>query len=155
MCVSRAFIHFQCHEFQDAIKYCRQSLTYDAKYAPAWRCIALIEWYQGLRLKAIEHLNKSLKLFPMNPYCLRSAAIANAMMGNFQDAVHMMQAAVEIGGNTNILSWRAAGQITYLYDRRGDAKHRAIAYLQRACDLSNQLDLEAGRLLGQVLIPSL
>jgi tetratricopeptide (TPR) repeat protein len=119
LCVTRAYYHFQQKQLPDAIKYCRQSLKYDSKYSPAWRCIALIEWSQGQRVQAIDHFKKSLKLFAMNPYCLRSAATANALMGNFQEAVHMIQAAVEIGGVTHALSWRAAAQITYLYGKRG------------------------------------
>jgi tetratricopeptide (TPR) repeat protein len=161
LCLTRAYYHFQQRQLPDAIKYCRQSLKYDSKYSPAWRCIALIEWSQGQRPQAIDHLRKSLKFFAMNPFCLRSAAIANAIMGNFQEAVHMIQAAVEIGGMTHALSWRAAGQITYLYDKReptaggggggGDKTTlKAISYLQQAFKLSNELDFEAGRLLGQV-----
>jgi hypothetical protein len=67
-------------------------------------------------------------------------------MGNFQEAVHMIQAA---------LSWRAAAQITYLYGKRGtepgaepgdgdgDVKLKAISYLQQAFKLSNHIDFEA------------
>jgi tetratricopeptide (TPR) repeat protein len=155
LCISRAYLHFQRREYPEAVKYCRQSLKFDSKYAPAWRCIALVEWYQQgqQRPQALDHFNKSLKLFPMNPYCLRSAAVAHALMGRFQEAVHMIQAAVEIGGTTHSLSWRAAGQITYLYDHRAEAKQRAVSYFQKAYELSHQLDFEAGRLSGQV--PSL
>lgn len=154
LCISRAYLHFQQREYPEAIKYCRQSLKFDSKYAPAWRCIALVEWFQGQqRTEALNHFCKSLKLFPMNPYCLRSAAVAHALTGRFQDAVHMIQAAVEIGGTTHALSWRAAGQITYLYDQRTEAKQRAVLYLQKAYELSHQVDFEAGRLRGQVSAP--
>lgn len=86
----------------------------------------------------------------MNPYCLKSAAIANAIMGNYQEAVYMIQASVDIGGNISSLTWRAAGQITYLYEKQSDSKQKAIYYLQKAFELSKNLDFEAGRLLAQV-----
>jgi tetratricopeptide (TPR) repeat protein len=176
LCVCRAYLHFQRREYPTAIKYCRQSLRFDSKYAPAWRCIALVQWFQGQpqgggqglglgqRAVALSHFNKSLKLFPMNPYALRSAAVAHALMGRYQEAVHMIQAAVEIGGNTHALTWRAAGQISYLFDegqghghgqgqgeREREVKQRAVLYFRKAYELSGQLDFEAGRLSGQVL----
>jgi tetratricopeptide (TPR) repeat protein len=150
LCMAHAFIFLQCKDYTNALKYSKLSLKCDSRYSPAWRCIALVEWQQQLRQQAVSHFKKSLDLFPMNPYCLRSAAIANAIIGNYQDAVFMIQAAVEIGGNTNPLAWRAAGQITYLYDLQPNSKERAITYMLKAYELSNGLDFEAGRLLAQV-----
>jgi tetratricopeptide (TPR) repeat protein len=152
VCVAHAYCHFDKKEYKDALRLAKNGLSHDGRFAPALRMWGLVEWYQGHRSNALVMFKKSLKAFPMNPYCLRNYAVASALCGHYAEAVAKMKAAAEIGGNICSLAWRAAGQMSYIYDRSSSGKVYAAKCCERAFDLSGGVDMEAGRLQAQVLM---
>jgi len=97
-------------------------------------------------------LSKAYRAAPYSPHILRSYSIALALSGQYADSLEMINAAAEIGGNTSALTWRAAGQMIYLYDQDSTSKERAQCALKRAFELSGEVDIEAGRLRAQILM---
>lgn len=152
VCVAHAYCHFSRKEYKDALRLAKNALGHDGRFAPALRVWGLVEWYQGNRSNALVMFKKSLKVFPMNPYCLRNYAVASALCGHYDEAVSKMKAAAEIGGNICSLAWRAAGQMSYIYDRNSSGRIFASQCFERAFELSGGIDMEAGRLHAQVLM---
>ena len=152
VCIAHAYTHFTRKEYRDAVRCTKSALSLDGRSGPALRCWGLVEWYQGNRSYALVLFKKSLKAFPSNPYCLRNHAIASAICGQYSEALSKIISAAEIGGNICPLAWRAAGQMSYIYDPQPSGKVNAMTFLQRAFDLSGGVDFEAGRLRAQVLM---
>ena len=150
VCVAHAYCHFVRKEYRDAQSQVRSALKFDKRSPPALRCLGLIEWFQGHKSQATKLLSKAYRAAPYSPHILRSYSIALALSGQYADSLEMINAAAEIGGNTSALTWRAAGQMIYLYDQDSTSKERAQCALKRAFELSGEVDIEAGRLRAQV-----
>jgi tetratricopeptide (TPR) repeat protein len=147
--IAEAYCSLDGMDLEASGKTCAAVIESDGTQVAAHRCIALIEWSRGSRIEAMKRLESSYTPYgAKNPYFLRTFSVANALMGSYARALSLMKSAVDLGP-LNALSWRALGLMSYLYDN--DRKN-CLDHFSRAFELSNELDLEAICLRGQVLM---
>jgi tetratricopeptide (TPR) repeat protein len=147
-----AYCNIDLNELNTAKGYAIEALKIDPCLTSAHRCLGIISWlgneHEGNRAESVRHFSTSMKYAGNNPYTLRSVACIQALEGNYKDALKLMTLAVQSGPNCP-LAWRALGIMTYLYTTN---KENSTVYLQKAFDLSNELDVESIRLKGQILM---
>lgn len=134
----------------DAIKYFELALTSDSSLPPPHHTAS-----RGLTgSQKGTNTSKEMKIhFPSNPYTLRQLSIVYALTERPSEAYETMEAAAVTNGiaSQNPLIWKALAVMSYLYRA---SPENAVIFMTKACELSNNMDVEANLLLGQILLES-
>ena len=146
-----AYYLMDLQEWDDAMKYAAAAIRISETYSPALRCIALITWQHGNTRKiSLRYFAAALEFGRTCPFVLRTCAVVKALEGHQDEAISLMESAVQTGPNCP-LAFRALGLMMYVYRRDEVA---ALEHLARAFELSNSEDIECLRLRGQILMDS-
>ena len=145
--ITEAYCLYDAQDYTTASRKVADILSTDKKHASALRLQALLDWQRHARVDSMLKFDSAYRYGSNNVFFLRSYSIACALMGEYSKAIQMMITAVDICP-LNPLCWRALGLMSYLYEN--DREH-CLGYFARAFELSDQKDLEAVRLKGQVI----
>lgn len=146
--ITEAYCSYDAGDFTGCGRKLVEILDADPHHVSALRLQGLLDWQRHARVDAMIKLDAAHQYGPRNVYFLRTYAVASALVGEYDRAIKMMITAVEMSA-LNPLCWRALGVMSYLYEN--DREH-CLDYFSRAFELSGEMDLQAMRLKGQVLM---
>lgn len=153
------YLYLDMHDDFNALKQARESfkLAVDTNLAKSFcscanRLLGIILWKRpSQRPEAFSFFVASMSTTNSNGYTLRLGSIIYALQDRYEMAYDAMEAAVvaQDRAASNPLTWKALSLMSYLY--KGSVVN-AIAFMFKACDASDDGDVEALLLLGQMLL---